>query len=136
MAVAKHAELNPRTKGYEFFGPVGALFITLSVPATTYALYFGCSEHSGGCPPPLATIWPIAKVSLQDPAWWKSLWDTQAALMYLAWYMYCVVCFFVLPGDWIEGTLIRDGSKKKYKINGAYILITVHVQVLMDPPIS
>ena len=118
MADSTKSELNPRTKRYEFLGPPGALFITLSVPATTYALFFGCSEFSGGCPPPVETIWPIVKTSLQDPDWWKSLWDPEAALVYLAWYMYCVVCWLILPGDWIAGTTIRDGSKKWYKING------------------
>lgn len=122
MADSKRAQLNPRTTSYEFFGPAGTLFITLAVPATTYALYFGCSEHSGGCPPPVATIWPSVQISLQDPDWWKSLWDRDAALLYLAWYIYCVVCWFVLPGDWVEGTTIRDGTKKKYKINGTSIL--------------
>ena len=119
MADKKVAELNPRTQSYEFFGPPGALFITLSVPATTYALYFGCSEHSGGCPPPLATIWPSVKTSLENPEFWKSLWDKDAAVLYLVWYLYCVVCWFVLPGDWVEGTTMRDGRKKQYKINGA-----------------
>ncbi|KIP08980.1 hypothetical protein PHLGIDRAFT_68417 [Phlebiopsis gigantea 11061_1 CR5-6] len=109
--------MNPRTTSYEFLGPVGTLFITLAVPATTYALSFGCSEHSGGCPPLLATIWPSVKTSMQDPEWWKSLWDRDAALLYLAWYVYCVACWLLLPGDWVEGTTIRDGTKKKYKIN-------------------
>ncbi|GJE91755.1 ERG4/ERG24 ergosterol biosynthesis protein [Phanerochaete sordida] len=117
MADTKNAELNPRTHGYEFFGPLGTLFITISVPATTYALYFGCSEHSGGCPPPVATLWPSAKLSLQSLDFWKSLWDQQAAVVYLAWYLWCVVCWLVLPGDWVEGTTMRDGTKKKYKIN-------------------
>ncbi|PSS06840.1 hypothetical protein PHLCEN_2v3559 [Hermanssonia centrifuga] len=118
MSVAKtKADLNPRTQGYEFLGPLGALFITLAVPATTYALYFGCSESSGGCPPALDTLWPTLSSSLSDPEWWQSLWDTKASLMYLAWYAFCVVAYFVLPGDWIEGTQIRDGTRKMYKIN-------------------
>ena len=126
MADTKDAELNPRTQSYEFFGPLGTLLVTLSVPATIYALYFGCSEHSG-CPPPLPleTIWPAVKASLQDPEFWKSLWDRDAAVAYLAWYIYCVICRFVLPGDWIEGTVIRDGTRKKYKINGECIVLWI-----------
>jgi len=58
--------------------------------------------------------------ALQKPEFWKSLWDTEAALMYLGWYAFCVVAWLVLPGDWIEGTLMRNGKKMKYKINGAY----------------
>lgn len=119
MADAK-AQLNPRTEHYEFLGPLGALFITIGVPATTYALYFGCSETSGGCPPALDTIQPTVVAAVSNPDWWKSLWDTKAAIMYLAWYAFCVVAWLVLPGDWIEGTLVRDGTKKQYKINGAH----------------
>ncbi|KAH9942899.1 ERG4/ERG24 ergosterol biosynthesis protein [Amylocystis lapponica] len=109
------SELNPRTKSYEFFGPPGALFVTLSVPTTLYALYYGCSEETGGCPPPLSTQVVVDALSSWD--WWKSLWDTEAALIYLAWYAYCVVAWFVLPGDWVEGAQLRTGGKKKYKIN-------------------
>ncbi|KAI0345721.1 ERG4/ERG24 ergosterol biosynthesis protein [Trametopsis cervina] len=117
MAVSSRAELNPRTTRYEFLGPPGALAITLGVPAMSYALFFGCSEKSGGCPPPLSTIIPSISSAVTDNAWWRSLWDSQAFAAYLAWYMFTVVAWAVLPGDWIEGTLIRDGTRKKYKIN-------------------
>jgi hypothetical protein len=112
-------DLNPRTKSYEFLGPPGAFLITLVVPITTYALYFGCSEESGGCPPKLST-WPDSIVhSLYNLTWWKGLWDTQASLIYVAWYMFCVAAWAVLPGDHVEGVQLRTGGKKKYKINGA-----------------
>ena len=110
--------LNPRTVGYEFFGPPGALLVTLGVPITTYALYFGCSEQTGGCPPALPSIIPNIIDSAGDPRWWKGLWDTQATLLYFAWYAFCVVSWKVLPGDWVEGVTLRTGDKIKYKING------------------
>ncbi|KAJ7171741.1 ERG4/ERG24 ergosterol biosynthesis protein [Mycena crocata] len=111
----KQKSLNPRTTSYEFLGPPGALFITLSVPITTYALYFGCSEATGGCPPAL----DASRISqaLSDPAWWKGLWDTQAALMYLAWYTFCILSWGILPGDRVTGTVLRTGNRKEYKIN-------------------
>jgi delta14-sterol reductase len=115
---AKAAELNPRTTSYEFLGPPGALFVTITVPLVTYALYFGCSEAAGGCPPNLSTILDQVKAALSNPAFWKGLWDTEASLMYFAWYTFCVVAWAVLPGDRIEGTTLRTGEKKKYKING------------------
>jgi len=115
--VAKSTDLNPRTTSYEFLGPPGALFVTLTVPFFTYALYFGCSEP-GGCTPNLHTIPDQVVNSLSNPAWWRSLWDTQAALMYLAWYAFCIVAWAFLPGDHVEGTKLRTGETKKYKING------------------
>lgn len=115
---AATAELNPRTTSYEFLGPPGALFVTLTVPLVTYALYFGCSEAVGGCPPNLSIVPDQIKAALSNPAWWKGLWDTEASLVYLAWYTFCVVAWAVLPGDRVEGTTLRTGEKKKYKING------------------
>lgn len=114
---APHVDLAPRTTSYDFFGPPGALFVTLTVPAITYGLYFGCSE-SNGCTPNLSTISDQIVASVTDPDWWISLWDTQASLIYLAWYAYTVVAWFVLPGDWIQGTTLRTGEKKSYKLNG------------------
>ncbi|RPD62491.1 ERG4/ERG24 ergosterol biosynthesis protein [Lentinus tigrinus ALCF2SS1-7] len=109
------ADLNPRTKHYEFLGPPGALAITIGVPTMTYALYFGCSESHGGCPPPIDTA--VILDSLSDPSWWKGLWDTQAAIAYFAWYAFVVVAWLILPGDWVDGVPMRNGVTKKYKIN-------------------
>ncbi|KAF9267816.1 ERG4/ERG24 ergosterol biosynthesis protein [Marasmius fiardii PR-910] len=118
MSSKKVADLNPRTTTYEFLGPLGALFISLSVPITTYALYFGCSEQSGGCPPPnLSAVPDRVSLALSDPQWWKGLWDTKATVIYFAWYAFCVVAWAILPGATIEGTALRTGEKKKYKIN-------------------
>ncbi|EJF63318.1 ERG4/ERG24 ergosterol biosynthesis protein [Dichomitus squalens LYAD-421 SS1] len=108
-------DLNPRTTHYEFLGPPGALAITIGVPAMTYMLYYGCSEETGGCPPPIDV--DIILNSLSTVDFWKGLWDTQAFLAYLAWYAFTVVAWFILPGDWIVGTEIRNGQRKKYKIN-------------------
>ncbi|KAH0585293.1 hypothetical protein H2248_008534 [Termitomyces sp. 'cryptogamus'] len=113
---APDVELAPRTTSYDFLGPPGALFVTLTVPAITYGLYFGCSE-ANGCTPNLLTIPDQIVASMSDPDWWVSLWDTQAFLVYLAWYAYTVVAWFVLPGDWIQGTTLRTGGKKYYKLN-------------------
>ena len=50
----KLVDLNPRTTTYEFFGPPGALAVTILTPLTVYSLYYGCSEETGGCPPSLS----------------------------------------------------------------------------------
>lgn len=101
--------LNPRTTSYEFLGPAGALAITLATPTITYALYFFCSEQSGGCPP--------TSIALSSATWWTSLWDTKAFTIYVSWYVFCVLSWYFLPGDWVEGGVLRSGRKLKYKIN-------------------
>lgn len=136
-----NAILNPRTTKYEFAGPLGALFVTVTVPIFSYLLYFGCSEQSGGCflentarcfykscgdGPDAAwmhnweTVLALAKRDLTDPEWWKGLWDQEAAIAYAAWYVYCVVCWAVVPGEWVQGVRMRNGETKSYKINGVW----------------
>ncbi|KDR79042.1 hypothetical protein GALMADRAFT_138002 [Galerina marginata CBS 339.88] len=110
-------KLNPRSPHYEFLGPPGALAITLGVPFITYLLYFGCSEAAGGCLPQPSSIPDRILSSVSNPNWWKGLWDTEASLMYLGWYAFCVVAWAVLPGDQVAGTTLRNGGKKQYKIN-------------------
>lgn len=116
------ATVNPKTTHYEFLGPPGALFIILAVPTTTYALYFACSEQTGGCPPRLDTFVPNIIDSVGDVNWWKGLWDTQATAIYFAWYAFCVVAWGILPGDWVDGVTLRTGGTIKYKINGKFSL--------------
>lgn len=114
------SELNPRTTEYEFLGPPGALFVSIIVPTVTYALYFGCSERTG-CPPlPLSRLPDRVVSAVSSLDWWKGLWDTQAALIYLAWYAFCVVAWAILPGDLVEGRPLRTGGTKSYKINGMF----------------
>ncbi|KAK2463498.1 hypothetical protein APHAL10511_004584 [Amanita phalloides] len=117
MVQKDEKSLNPRTTAYEFLGPPGALLISLGVPAMTYMLYFGCSEQAGGCPPPLSLISDQIISSVGDPQWWRSLWDTEAALGYLAWYGFCILAWLVVPGDVVEGTVLRTGERKKYICN-------------------
>jgi delta14-sterol reductase len=117
--------LNPRTTTYEFLGPPGAFLVSVGVPIATYALYFACSESSGGCPPSLATI----PLHVSDPNWWKSLWDTDATLIYFAWYFFCVLAWAVLPGDRVSGTTLRTGEKKQYKINGTFLVLFLHLPI-------
>lgn len=114
------SSLNPRTTSYEFLGPPGAFAISIGVPILTQALYFGCSEASGGCPPNISLDALTTKVvhSLSDPSWWKGLWDNEAALIYAAWYAFCVVAWAILPGDQVQGTTLRNGKTLSYKING------------------
>jgi hypothetical protein len=83
----------------------------------TYLLYFGCSEQSGGCPPPLDSIPVRVKSFFDDATWWKALWDSEAMLIYLAWYAFCVVAWLILPGEAVEGTKLRTGGTIKYKCN-------------------
>ncbi|KAK7061207.1 glycosyltransferase family 2 protein [Favolaschia claudopus] len=115
MASSQSSVVSTQASNYEFLGPPGALLLCTGVPITTYALYFGCSEESGGCPPKFVPNEIFA--ALSDPEWWKALWDTQTTLPFIAWITFCVTAWAVLPGDRVTGTILRTGERKVYKIN-------------------
>ncbi|KAI0311507.1 ERG4/ERG24 ergosterol biosynthesis protein [Amylostereum chailletii] len=115
--VAKPKTHNPQTTSYEFLGPPGALAVTLGVPFMTYGLFFACNERAGACPPDPSYLYTSLVQAVSDPAWWISLFDVKAFIMYNAWYAYCVVAWAVLPGAWVRGTELRTGGYQQYKIN-------------------
>lgn len=143
--VTKHAALNPKTTHFEFFGPPGALAVTLGVPFLSYALNLGCSERLAACPPPLKFIPGFLLATVEDSNWWSSLWDTKVVLVYAGWYAFCVAAWAVLPGDYVEGLPLRTGGTKKYKINGSSRffhlygeerVLTHHISPQHSPPSS
>lgn len=111
-----YEQLNPKSKPTEFFGPVGTTGITFITPIIAYLLYYGCNEISG-CPALDATTWARA-ASDNWPSIAGKWWDWKAAGVYLGWYLYTVACWAILPGEKLEGSLLRDGTRKVYKFNG------------------
>ena len=121
IIMSDHKSLNPKTTSYEFLGPPGALAITFGVPVLAYVLYFACNESSG-CPPPVQSLYPSLAQVVSDPAFWWRLWDPKAFAIYYSWYAFCLVTWAILPGDWVQGTQLRNGKYQQYKINGAIFI--------------
>lgn len=98
-------------------------------------LYFNCSEASGGCTPSIADLPFRFTAAVQDPSWWAGLWDTEATLVYLGWFAFTVIAWLALPGDWVEGTELRTGGKKLYKINGTipHFILVISLVILILP---
>lgn len=113
------AELNPRSKPTEFFGPAGTTVVTFLTPLIAYLLFFGCNG-STGCPSLSVETY---KQGFKNnwPSVNGKLWDWQAAAVYFGWYAFTVICWNVLPGDKVEGTVLRDGTRKTYNMNGEHI---------------
>lgn len=107
---------------YEFFGPPGATVLTFGLPVLIYASILFCNDVSG-CPAP----------ALLDPktlTWEKLLSQTQLAGTGLAglfdlnvfgwvcaYYGLLVVLQLVLPGEEVEGTVLKSGGRLHYKFN-------------------
>ncbi|KAF8319008.1 ERG4/ERG24 ergosterol biosynthesis protein [Clavulina sp. PMI_390] len=115
--------LNPRSNASEFFGPLGATVLVPVLPVVIYGLYFSCNEASGGCPPDPWTIPFYINQALSNKAWWASLFDLEAFGVFIAWMAWMVLLWAVLPGEWVEGTTLRNGTKQKYKINAFSTLL-------------
>ncbi|GAA93938.1 uncharacterized protein L969DRAFT_43901 [Mixia osmundae IAM 14324] len=115
-------EAAPRSLHYEFGGPIGALGVTTAVPFFSYWLGNSCT--ASGCPPmPLDRYFSQGWQAMQTSSYWLGLWDTQAAYVYLGWYAWVVLAWYLLPGKWIDGGALRDGTKLTYKQNAFVTLL-------------
>ncbi|WOO85586.1 Delta(14)-sterol reductase [Vanrija pseudolonga] len=130
-----YAELNPKSKPTEFFGPIGTTIVTFATPAVAYALFFTCNEVTG-CNPSASSLSNLAHTIGNWPSSAGKLWEWKALAVYLAWYAWCIATWVILPTEWIEGLLLRDGTRKKYKMNGLWFLfltLGVAIGVLARP---
>ncbi|KAN0065943.1 erg24, C-14 sterol reductase [Thecaphora frezii] len=109
-------QLAPKTTHFEFAGPLGALFISTTVPFFTYYFYFACSPELG-CALTLPLERPHELWHHLSAGVAASLTDTTAWAIYFGWYAFTVVAWAVLPGRWEEGSELRIGGRLTYKIN-------------------
>lgn len=114
-------QLNPRGKATEFLGPLGAIGVSTVAPLTAYFFYYACNE-STGCPPRSVRDWSTILDRLGGwPSTAGKLWEWKAVGVYLVWYTFCIACWAILPGEKVEGNLLRDGRRKTYTMNGMLI---------------
>ncbi|CAH7688666.1 delta14-sterol reductase [Phakopsora pachyrhizi] len=114
-------ELNPRTNEFEFGGILGALGITITVPIFTYLLNLSCQPIVGGKLNSFETISKIQEV-------WNEtrLFSHEGFNLYFCWYIYMVLCWAILPGRFVQGTVLRNGDRLTYKINAfATLILTI-----------
>lgn len=98
---AKDDKINPKTTHFEFFGPLGTLFVTFATPITTYALYYLCNHNTEH-----VEIYKLTSLNT-----------------YCNWFAYLALLWFIIPGNWVEGPPLRTGERLSYKINGLTSLI-------------
>ena len=126
-----YAQLNPTSLPHEFLGVPGTTALCFLTPFFAYFLFYACNETTG-CPPTSRAQWSALLDLLGDwPSSAGQLWDWKAAGVYLGWYVYTVVCWAVLPGQKVEGGVLRDGTRRMYKMNGASSLSSSLLQPSM-----
>lgn len=103
---------------------IGAFGISFGLPFAVYLATFLCNDISG-CPVPSAlspSTLTIAQLK-QDVGWpangvyGLASWDV--TLKVLGYYLFSAILHKVLPGEEVEGTVLANGGKLKYKFNSA-----------------
>jgi hypothetical protein len=100
---------------YEFGGPLGAGAITLGLPGVCYALVRVCNPN--GC----LSLRDLPALPPAPPA--RAYASAAGFAAYLGWLALCVALHVILPGTRKEGTLLRDGTRLSYKLNGAGVCV-------------
>ncbi|CAK7224209.1 erg24, C-14 sterol reductase [Sporothrix bragantina] len=121
--------------GYEFGGPLGAFGVSFGLPLLLYVFTFACNDISG-CPAP-SLLSPstldleVLKREVGWPAdgiWGLASWRVTGWT--LAYYLLSAVLYRVLPGAEVEGVVLDNGGRLKYKFNTVYsTLFTVSLVV-------
>ncbi|CAO3693497.1 unnamed protein product [Rhizopus stolonifer] len=111
---------NPKTNDYEFGGILGAIAMVLFLPLVV--LLFSSFNREN----------EYLLKQLDINSIWDQLknWSYGSIIWYLAIVSQLAVFSTVTPGEEVEGTVLRDGSRLKYKINAlatfqSFILISV-----------
>lgn len=104
------------TKHTEFGGPVGTLFVTLSLPLVVYGLYFLCDgEFCVSFDWKQEIDWSV----LANKFYHAKLFDTTSTLIYLAWMAYHVLLERFLPGETVEGVALPENrGRLSYRMSG------------------
>ncbi|KAG1176622.1 hypothetical protein G6F70_000817 [Rhizopus microsporus] len=113
----KPTELNPRTTSYEFLGPIGALGMVTILPLLVLFLAT-CCDATGYPSRDLFVDWKgylQHKFSVEQLF---SLFDKQVFMIYCGYVAALALFYIILPGDNVPGTVLRDGTRLKYKLNG------------------
>ena len=103
--------LNPKTTEYEFLGTPGALLVSLGCPFLVFALIFLCND--AGCPPRDMSSWTD-----KLPSSLAEFIDWKAIKWYFSFQVALVLLWVMLPGKWVRGRPLRNGTQLEYKTNG------------------
>ncbi|ORZ09233.1 ergosterol biosynthesis ERG4/ERG24 [Absidia repens] len=128
------AALNPKTKHYEFGGPLGAFAMVTCLPLLVLLFAFGCD--STGYEPLTRGYRFISdlvqfKFDLDMLISMLTSWNPTAFFCFIIFSAQLVTFTMSLPGEEIQGTELRDGSKLTYRLNGLSVLQTSMTMILM-----
>ncbi|CDK28379.1 unnamed protein product [Kuraishia capsulata CBS 1993] len=120
--------LNPKTTEKDFFGFVGAVTLTLGLPATVLFLNLCANDvyKAEGIKVDAEKLQlAFTEKILKNPM--ELLFNVSAWKWYLTWFFGLVALGQILPGKTLQGVELRDGTKLTYKINGLAVVGFVFV---------
>ena len=98
---------------YEFMGPVlGPMAVMVGLPAVCYGLVYACNAE--GC-------FSVRSLSVPGLPPQTQLISTKAFVAILGWMAFQMVLHLCMPGKYIQGTLLANGKRLTYKVNGKCI---------------
>ena len=113
---------------FEFGGAIGAAGIMVGLPVVMYVLYFTCgglADEAGAHEWCLASPFDPAEVQrlrsrigALPSSVVGELWSWRACWIFATWFAFQVLLERLLPGEDVEGSLLKDGSRLKYRLNG------------------
>ncbi|CAG5127396.1 unnamed protein product [Candidula unifasciata] len=110
-------EQQPRVESkkphYEFMGPVGAFLLLFLLPLTAYYVNLTCSK--GKC-----SVLELPKLSKKVIT---SLFEVEAALIFLGWFFFQAFLAVLPVGRVIEGQPLKSGGRLQYRCNGFFALV-------------
>ncbi|KAJ1442950.1 ergosterol biosynthesis ERG4/ERG24 family-domain-containing protein [Ochromonadaceae sp. CCMP2298] len=95
----------------EFGGPWGALGVILGLPVVIYGLFFLCSQHRCLHTHHLLSSLHLLPNPSQSFDWDlttipTALFSYEGSLMYLGWFLLCVLLERILPGEVVQGAIL------------------------------
>lgn len=95
---------------YEFMGPVlGPTAVMVGLPAVCYGLVYACNAE--GC-------FSLGSLSLPGLPPQTQLISARAYVAIFVWLAFQIVVHLLLPGKHIQGTVLANGKRLTYKVNG------------------
>lgn len=108
-------------KPNQFGGPLGALALTIVMPAATFYLWSANAHHGG-------SLWlPRSLAQLGQMVPTPTL---EAALLFAGWLAFQAVLYVFGPGRVVQGWPTEHGERAEYRINGLFAFAVTAVALL------
>lgn len=105
----------PKHQKMEFGGPFGTTMCVIFLPLVIYSLFFLCNSEVCLSFDIMGFDW---KKWLHELPSVKSLFTLPSILMYVGWMSFHVILERILPGELVEGALLKNGKRLPYVMSG------------------